>query len=139
MPGKSGKFAAVAAAATAVVTLTGTPASAGDIAFNTRSVWVDGTPTRGQDEACTTRSMYLASGNYTWTQILDGYRWPTRDLYLAMGTYTWKDCLRPENGYYKQYSLLYKPGSETAYLVDPSEFGLDRGTHTIGSLLNPHF
>lgn len=139
MPGKLGKFAAVAAAATAVVTLAGTPASAADIALNTRSVWVDGTPTRGQDEACTTRSMYLASGNYTWTQILDGYRRPTRDLYLAMGTYTWKDSLSPGDGHYKQYSLLYKPGSETAYLIDPSEFGPDRGTPTIGSLLNPHF
>ncbi|MFJ3877053.1 hypothetical protein ACIPW5_06295 [Streptomyces sp. NPDC090077] len=139
MPGKFGRFAAVAAAATAVVTLAGTPASAGDIAFNTRDVWVDGKPTQGQADACTSRSMYLASGTYTWTQILDGYRYPTRDLYLAMGTYTWKDCLSPRDGGYKQFSLLYKPGSETAYLVDPSEFGLAPGTHTIGSLLNPHF
>ncbi|GAA0291153.1 hypothetical protein GCM10010302_32140 [Streptomyces polychromogenes] len=139
MAGKFGKIAAVAAAATAVMTLAGTPASAADTAYNTRSVWVDGRPTWDQDPACTTRSIYLASGTYTWTQILDQYRYPTRDLYLAAGTYTWTDCLSPRGGYYKQTSSLSKPGSATAYLNDPAELGLTQGTYTFGSLLTPHF
>ncbi|AZM90430.1 MULTISPECIES: hypothetical protein [Streptomyces] len=154
MSGKFGKFgksstfgkaAAVAAAATAVVTLAGTPAGAAADAYNTRSVWVDGVPMDSDAPACTTRSIYLASGTYTWRQTLDGIQWPTRDLYLASGTYTWTDCLTPRsggaggNGYYKQSSSLSKPGSETAYLVDPHEQRLEQGTYVFGSVLDPHF
>ncbi|MCX5612666.1 hypothetical protein OHB39_34715 [Streptomyces sp. NBC_00047] len=138
MSGMFGKVAAVAAAATAVVAMAGVPASAADTAYNTRSVWLDGQPSGANASACTTRSMYLASGTYTWTQIFGGSRTPTRDIYLATGTYTWRDCVVPHNGYYEQTSSLSKPGSETAYLIDPS-FGQLAGTYTFGSLLDPHF
>ncbi|HEY9370754.1 hypothetical protein [Streptomyces sp.] len=138
MSGMFGKVAAVAAAATAVVTLAGAPASAADTAYNTRSVWLDGKPVSGQEQACTTRSMYLASGTYTWTQILGASRTPTRDIYLAEGTYWWIDCIRPHGGYYEQYSILDKPDSEMAFLLDPS-FTQSEGTYTFGSLLDPHF
>ncbi|MFD3992931.1 hypothetical protein [Streptomyces sp. NPDC058583] len=138
MAGKFSRFAAAAAAATALMTLAGSPASAADTAYNTRSVWLDGEPSGANVSACTTRSMYLSSGTYTWTQILGGTRTPTRDLYLATGTYTWKDCIVPHNGYYEQTSSLSKPGSDTAYLSDPS-FGQPMGTYTFGSLLDPHF
>ena len=138
MAGKISKFAAAAAAATALVTLAGSPASAADTAYNTRSVWLNGEPEEGQEQACTTRSMYLASGTYTWTQIFGSVRTPTRDIYLAAGTYTWKDCIVPHNDSYEQTSSLSKPGSETAYLIDPN-FLQPAGTVTFGSLLDPHF
>ncbi len=138
MSGMFGKVAAVAAAATAVVTLAGAPASAADTAFNTRSVWLDGEPSGANYNACTTRSMYLASGTYTWTQIFGSVQEPTRDLYLAAGTYTWKDCIVPHNGYYEQTSSLSKPGSATAYLTDPY-FLQPASTVTFGSMLDPHF
>ncbi|MFG2821479.1 hypothetical protein ACGFX4_18870 [Kitasatospora sp. NPDC048365] len=138
MAGKISKLAAAAAAATALVTLAGSPASAADTAHNTRSVFLDGEPSGANVSACTTRSMYLASGTYTWTQIFGGTRTPTRDLYLATGTYTWRDCIVPHNGHYEQTSSLSKPGSETAYLIDPS-FLQPAGTYTFGSLLDPHF
>ncbi|HEY9367192.1 hypothetical protein [Streptomyces sp.] len=139
MSGMFSKLAATAAAATAVVTLTGTPASAADTAYNTRSVWLDGEPSGANYSACTTRSMYLASGTYTWTQIFNGSRTPTRDIYLAAGTYTWKDCIVPYNGHYKQTSSLNQPGLQTAYLNDPTEYHWSADTYTFGSLLDPHF
>ncbi|WP_327280705.1 MULTISPECIES: hypothetical protein [unclassified Streptomyces] len=139
MSGMFGKVAAVAAVATAVVTLAGAPASAADTAYNTRSVWLDGIPRASDADACTTRSMTLASGNYTWTQIFGGSRTPSRDLYLAAGTYTWTDCIRPWNGYYQQTSSLSKPGLETAYLNDQTQYHWSAGTYTFGSLLDPHF
>ncbi|WOX24976.1 hypothetical protein [Streptomyces solicathayae] len=138
MSGLFGKVAAVAAAATAVVTLAGAPASAAENAYNTRSVWLDGDPIETDAEACTSRSIYLASGWYTWTQIFGAARTPSRDLYLAAGTYTWTDCIKPHSGSYEQKSSLYQPGYQPAYLNDP-KFTATRATYTFGSELDPHF
>ncbi|MFD9035230.1 hypothetical protein ACFVZW_29445 [Streptomyces sp. NPDC059567] len=135
---KFGKLAAVAATATALVAIAGSPATAADTAYNTRNVYLDGIPLPSDDQACVSRSMTLASGWYTWTQIYDAARNPSRDLYLASGTYTWTDCIVAGNGDYDQTSSLSKPGSATAVLND-TNLPFTRGTHTFGSLLDPHF
>ncbi|GHF52879.1 hypothetical protein [Streptomyces griseosporeus] len=135
---KFGKLAAVAAVATAAVSLASAPASAASTAYNTRTVWVDGIPRETDADACTTRTLYLSSGTYTWTQILNNSRYPSRDIYLAAGTYTWTDCIRPHDYSYQQTSTLDKAGSSPATLNDPS-FQLDAGDVTFGSLLDPHF
>ncbi|MGC0332165.1 hypothetical protein RKD23_005155 [Streptomyces sp. SAI-170] len=139
MAGTFGKVAAAAAAAAAVVTLAGGQASAADAAYNTRSVYLDGAPVPSDPPACVSRSIYLAAGNYTWTQILNSSRTPSRDIYLAAGTYTWKDCISAGTGYYLQNSSLTKSGGGTAWLSDPNHLDLSAGTYTMGSLLDPHF
>ncbi|WP_329114053.1 hypothetical protein [Streptomyces sp. NBC_01353] len=135
---KFGKLAAVAATATALVAIAGSPASAADTAYNTRNVYLDGAPVWSDPDACVSRSMTVASGWYTWTQIFEGTRNPSRDLYLAAGTYTWTDCIRAWDGYYEQKSSLSKPGSATAVLND-TNLHFSAGTYHFGSLLDPHF
>ncbi|MFB0631351.1 hypothetical protein [Streptomyces sp. AB3(2024)] len=50
---------------TAVVTLAGTPASAADTAYNTRSVWLDGVP------VATDAGYHRSAGPYTFGSLLD--------------------------------------------------------------------
>ncbi|WP_367325712.1 hypothetical protein [Streptomyces sp. HUAS ZL42] len=138
MAGRIGKFATVAVMATAAVTLAGSPASAADTAYNTRSLYLTGSPSPSNADACTSKSIYLGTGDYTWTQIFDTIRTPTRDIYLTAGTYTWEDCLSPEAGYYAHKSTLAKSGSATAILGGSVTYTYS-GTHTFGSLLDPHF
>ncbi|WKD34538.1 hypothetical protein [Streptomyces xanthophaeus] len=135
---KLSKFAAAAASATALVALAGAPAEAADTAYNTRSVTLTANPTSGMVNACVSRNIYLATGDYKWSQILGGARIPNRDLYVEAGWYTWTDCIVPFNGYYNQHSWLSKPGSATAGLPDTNQLHLS-GTYTFGSELAPKF
>ncbi|MEU2284907.1 hypothetical protein ABZ614_23715 [Streptomyces sp. NPDC013178] len=137
MARKISKFAAVAAVATAVVTLAGNPASAADTAYNTRTLYLTGSPSSSGADACTSKTIYLGAGDYTWTHVFDSIRFPSRDITLSAGTYTWKDCLNPGSGDYTHTSSLAKSGSATATLVSTVE--TFSGTHTFGSLLDPHF
>ncbi|MFD5617417.1 hypothetical protein [Streptomyces yangpuensis] len=135
---KLGKIAATAASATALLALAGAPAEAAATAYNTRSVTLTGAPNAGMPNACVTREIYLATGDYKWSQILDGARIPNRDIYIAAGWYTWNDCMIPYNGYYNQHSWLSKSGSPTATLADTNKLQLS-GTYTFGSELAPKF
>ncbi|MFE7095803.1 hypothetical protein [Streptomyces erythrochromogenes] len=135
---KLAKIAATAASATALLALAGAPAEAATTAYNTRSVTLTAHPTEAMPKACVTRDIYLATGDYKWSQILGGARVPNRDIYIAAGWYTWSDCITPRNGHYKQQSWLSKPGSATATLADTNELYLS-GTYTFGSELAPKF
>ncbi|MFG2131779.1 hypothetical protein ACGFNV_28715 [Streptomyces sp. NPDC048751] len=137
MVGKISRFAAVAAAATALVAIAGNPASAAGTAYNTRTLTLNGNPSPSDATACVSKSITLAAGNYTWSQVFDSFRVPTRDISLAAGSYTWKDCLVPGDGGYTQTSYLAKSGSPAATLV--SGVGTTTGSHTFGSLLDPKF
>ncbi|MFF9980915.1 hypothetical protein [Streptomyces erythrochromogenes] len=136
--GKLSTFAAAAASATALVALAGAPADAAGTAYNTRQLTLTANPTAGMPNACVSRQIFLATGTYKWSQVLDGARIPSREIYLAAGTYTWDDCLVTRDGYYNQYSHLTKAGSSTATLADTSELRLS-GSHTFGSELAPRF
>ncbi|MCX4721903.1 hypothetical protein [Streptomyces virginiae] len=129
MAGKIGKFVAAAAAAAALVTLAGSPASAGSTAYNQRSVWLNGHPSVNDDQACVTRTIWLKSTDYTWKMYLDGGH-RTREVYLEAGTYYWADCIVSLDGAYHQYSRLSKDdGSEPAYI------NFDRGPHPKGTFI----
>ncbi|KOU32609.1 MULTISPECIES: hypothetical protein [Streptomyces] len=135
---KLAKIAATAASATALLALAGAPAEAAATAYNTRSVTLVADPVATMPDACVTRDVYLATGDYKWSQILGGARIPNRDIYIAAGWYTWKDCIITRNGFYNQQSWLSKPGSATATLADTNELHLS-GTYTFGSELAPKF
>ncbi|MFD6227933.1 hypothetical protein ACFWFZ_13780 [Streptomyces sp. NPDC060232] len=136
--GKLSTFAAAAASATALVALAGAPASAADTAYNTREVTLTATPNASMPSACVSRDIYLATGNYKWSQVLNNARIPNRDIFIAAGWYTWSDCMIPYNGYYNQHSWLSKPGSPMATLADTNQLHLS-GTYTFGSELDPSF
>ncbi|KJY20463.1 MULTISPECIES: hypothetical protein [Streptomyces] len=135
---KLAKIAATAASATALLALAGAPAEAAATAYNTRSVTLTANPNEGMAWACVSRDLYLATGDYKWSQILDYARVPNRDIHIAAGWYTWTDCVIPRAGYYNQQSWLSKPGSATATLADTNELHLS-GTYTFGSELAPKF
>ncbi|CAL9437143.1 hypothetical protein [Streptomyces sp. enrichment culture] len=137
MPKTLGKFAAVAAAATAVVALSGNAATAADAAYNERSVWLNGNPQSSDAPACTSRTIYLASDTYKWISYIDGIGGTaSREIYLAAGTYTWEDCMAAATDSYVQTSRLSRYGSASAYLNAPKRY-LPAGTYTFGSLLSP--
>ncbi|MGW7099713.1 hypothetical protein [Streptomyces sp. NPDC054883] len=135
MAGKIGKFVATAAAAAALVTFAGSPASAGVMAYNQRSVWLNGHPKDSDDQACVNRTIWLKSSDYTWTMSFDG-GYTTRELYLEAGTYYWVDCIVPWDGRYQQYSRLSKAGSEPA-MINVDGYGHPAGTFRFGSTLLP--
>ncbi|MFI9064426.1 hypothetical protein ACIGQE_21565 [Streptomyces sp. NPDC053429] len=135
MAGKIGKFVAAAAVAAALVTLAGSPASAGSMAYNQRSVWLNGHPKSTDDQACVNRTIWLKSSDYTWTMSMDG-AYQTRGIYLEAGTYYWVDCILPFDGRYGQYSRLSKAGSEPAF-INTDWYGISAGTVTFGSTLLP--
>ncbi|MFF4450827.1 hypothetical protein [Streptomyces sp. NPDC001502] len=135
MAGKIGKFVAAAAAAAALVTFAGSPASAGSMAYNTRSVWLNGNPKYTDQNACVNRTIWLKTSDYTWKMFMDG-GYTTREIYLEAGDYYWVDCIVPFNGRYAQYSRLSKVGSEPAH-INSDGFRQPAGTYTFGSTLLP--
>ncbi|MFF4323345.1 hypothetical protein [Streptomyces sp. NPDC001568] len=136
MAGKIGKFVAAAAAAAALVTLAGSPASADTVAYNQRSVWLNGHPSVNDDQACVRRTIWLKSTDYTWKMSFDG-GYQTRGIYLKAGTYYWADCIVSFDGRYHQYSRLSKDdGSEPAYISTDRTL-IPKGTYTFGSSLIP--
>ncbi|MET9611145.1 hypothetical protein ABZZ17_39760 [Streptomyces sp. NPDC006512] len=133
--GKIAKLVAAAAAAAALVTLAGSPASAGSEAVNQRSVWLNGKPKWSDEQACVERTIWLKSTDYTWTMFFGGgYR--TREIHLEAGTYHWLDCIAPYDGRYAQYSRLSKAGSEPASIYF-DRTGVLEGTYKFGSSLLP--
>lgn len=133
----------IAAVTFALTAVGAAPASAAGVASNTVTQHLEAFPAYGTSPGCHVRRIYLAAGDYRWSQKMGGYTNPTRIIYLAAGNYDWKDCLWvPADTAYDQESSLFQVGkSSGAHLDDHSGFNLSggSGTYTWGSTLQPLF
>ena len=123
------------------LTLSATQASAAyPTAYNTKTIWMQGGALLSLPTSCVSKEIYLAEGDYEWSQTRGGQVSASRYTHLQAGTYGWKDCLFPDNGYYNQLSYLTAPGGGNA--VTPISTDWDPvydGTYTWGSYLDPSF
>jgi hypothetical protein len=100
--------------------------------------WLAGSPNPDMSPTCISRSIYLAAGNYYWTQEFASSPGGHRYIYLKEGTYGWADCLVPSTGYYDHATALTPPSGATANLYHEWHTTSD-GYYIWGSLLNPQF
>jgi hypothetical protein len=95
----------------------------------------------GSPQSCTQRTIYLASGNYLWSEYVGrSYEWKSRTLYLKADTYVWTACIQVVGMYsfgvskYEETTWVRgSAGNEAAITAD--DYVAGSGTYTWGSEL----
>jgi hypothetical protein len=133
--------------ATTAVGFTAPPASAAGSAFLSQNRYLDNYAPVGSP-ICIDRKIYLADGNYLWTEFVDRLiEWDSRTIYLKADTYTWTVCIQVVGKYaynvskYQETSRLRgSAGGEASPLSALNYLGSSTGashTYNWGSELLP--
>lgn len=111
-----GLIAAVFALFTAILASAIPAHAANGTASLTKTQFLTSAPVQGGGQSEGTRSIFLAAGEYGWSQIngagtTSNGTLASENIRLKAATYTWDVILVQGNGFYTQYSLLCLPGS----------------------------
>ncbi|MFI5732522.1 hypothetical protein ACIA49_20540 [Kribbella sp. NPDC051587] len=127
---------------------TASPAAAADSAFLSQNRYLDNYAPVGAPPICIDRKIYIAQGNYLWSEFVDRLdEWSSRTIYLKADTYTWSVCIQVVGKYaynvskYQETSRLRgSAGGEASPLSALNYLGSSSGasrTYNWGSELLP--
>jgi hypothetical protein len=97
----------------------------------------------GSPQSCTQRTIYLASGDYYWSEFVDRLdEWKSRTIYLRADTYIWTACIQVVGMYsfgvskYEETTWVRGSAHNEVAMTTDNYLG-SSGTYTWGSELLP--